>query len=177
LRFDDYPMDLSAASRRAFKTQYGVDPILIDFSKESAARDNWTRFRTEAIARYVSRVRALVPRSMMLGAYILPPEFVEVAQDAAQFRSHTDVLAPMCYFSDCGFSVEWFWENCLASSLAKAGTTGVEPVLGIGYSDEEFSLMLSHIRQDAPGVATLESVRIELKHSRRGEGSLSIRLR
>jgi uncharacterized lipoprotein YddW (UPF0748 family) len=87
IRFDDYPMDLGDATRARFKALSGVDPIEIDFKTESPLRARWNDFRTAEIARYIGQVRAALPSQMALGVYILPPDFVEVGQDAARFAA------------------------------------------------------------------------------------------
>ena len=155
LRFDNFDMDLGDTTRAAFKGESGIDPLTIDFTRDGPARDAWNRFRTDGIARYAARVRAAIRPEVSVGAYILPPEFVEVAQDAARFRGSVGSLAPMCYFGDWGFPVDWVWTSCLPSVADKAGETAVEPVLGIAYSDAQNRLILAHLDRAGPRVCGL----------------------
>ena len=69
------------------------------------------------------RRAADLPAALSLGAYILPPEFVEDAQDAAKFNGYTDTVAPMCYFLDWGFTVDWVWETACRAPCARPAPT------------------------------------------------------
>lgn len=155
IRFDDYPMDLGDATRARFKALSGVDPIEIDFKTESPLRARWNDFRTAEIARYIAQVRAALPSQLALGVYILPPDFVEVGQDAARFAADVQQLAPMCYHSDWRFPLDWVWNRCLSSTVAKAGATAVAPTLGANLPDDEVRQIVAQIRQSYPGIRTL----------------------
>src|SRR5262245_13015888 len=85
VRFDDYNMDLSDATRARFKASAGFDPIDMDFSKDTPQRRQWNAWRAREVADHVKQLRASldsIKPGLELGAYILPPEFIEVAQDA-----------------------------------------------------------------------------------------------
>jgi hypothetical protein len=152
IRFDNYNMDMSDSTRQTFQTLHGLDPILLNFDKPSPTLDQWNDFRTDAIGAYVERVRQIVPAQIHLGVYILPPEFVEVGQDAGKFNMNVDSLAPMCYFRDWGYPLEWFWESCLASAVQKSGKTELIPVMDSNLTDEEYRQIFEHIRRDFPQV-------------------------
>lgn len=155
LRFDDYNMDVSDFTRQLYQSTVGIDPLTIDFSHPDAALERWNSFRTDGIAAYTHTVRESLPAGMLLGVYILPPEFVEVGQDAAKFSSDVDFLAPMCYFRDWGYPLEWVWQSCLATTAQKAGKTPVTPTMDSHLTDDEYRQILAHIRQDYPQVTML----------------------
>lgn len=155
IRFDDFPMDLGDDTRARYRALTGTDPASIDFASDNAARRRWNAFRTEGIAAYVRRVRAALPARMELGVYILPPAFVEVGQDAALFAADVQQLAPMCYFRDWGYPIEWTWADCLASTTAKAGTTPVAPTLDARLADDEVRRIVARLRSDYPAVRTI----------------------
>lgn len=155
IRFDDYAMDLGDATRATYRGLTGVDPATLDFGSDNPGRRRWNEFRTEGIARYVARLRALVPAGVALGVYILPPEFDEVGQDAARFAPQVQQLAPMCYFRDWGYPIEWLWTSCLPRTLAKAGATPVAPTLDARLADDEVRRIVARLRADFPAVRTL----------------------
>ena len=155
LRFDNFNMDLSADTRARYQSSHGLDPLTIDFSQDSAARQAWNEFRTDGIAAYAQQVRSTVPAALSLGVYILPPEFVEVAQDAAKFNRSVDTLAPMCYFVDWGFSVDWLWSSCLSSTAQKAGAAQIAPAMDSALTDAQYQQIFSHMRAQFPQIRTL----------------------
>lgn len=153
IRFDDYNMDLSEVSITQFRRIHpDIDPLRIDFSRASPERDAWNAFRTDAIAAYTAQVRALLPRSMGLGVFVLPPEFVEVGQDAAKFSEQLQNLSPMCYYLDWGFPLNWLWSSCMASAAAKAGNAALVPAMDTHYSDADYQSIFAHLRQDFPQI-------------------------
>ncbi len=94
---DDFNMDMSGETRTKFKAAAGFDPIDIDFAADTLQRRQWNGWRTALIADHVRRIRAGIDgvrSGVELGAYILPPEFLEVAQDAALFSRWLDFLSP-----------------------------------------------------------------------------------
>ncbi len=155
IRFDNYNMDLGDATRADYQARYGIDPVTLDFSKPSAALDQWNAYRTDGLAAYVRAVRAKLPPAMELGVYILPPEFVEVGQDAAKFNTQVNTLAPMCYFVDWGYPMSWLWSSCLASTVAKAGAAGITPAMDSHLTDDQYRSIFSHLRTDFPQIRTL----------------------
>jgi uncharacterized lipoprotein YddW (UPF0748 family) len=158
LRFDDYNMDLGDETRARFKAAFGYDPASINFSTENPQRTQWNAWRTAEIARYVESVRQAVSgikRGLDLGIYILPPEFVEVGQDAAQFSQHVNFLAPMVYFDDWGYPVSWVHANVLPQTRDKARGVALIPVLDTDWTDAAYDEILAHIRRDFPEISTL----------------------
>ena len=155
IRFDDYNMDLGDATRAKYQALHGIDPLTLDFSKPGAALAQWNDFRTDGLADYVRQVRSAVPTVMEIGVYLLPPEFVEVGQDAGKFNASVTTLSPMCYFLDWGFPLEWFWTSCLASTVQKAGQAGIAPAVDANLSDAQYAAMLEHMRRDFPQIKTI----------------------
>lgn len=155
IRFDNYPMDLGPGTRQAYQAATGVDPLTLDFSQPGPALERWNAFRTDRLAAYVAQVRAALPAGRELGVYILPPEFVEVGQDAAKFSAQTGLLSPMCYFRDWGFPVAWVWQSCLASTAQKAGPAAIVPAMDTGLSDAQYAQILGHVRSDFPAIRSL----------------------
>jgi uncharacterized lipoprotein YddW (UPF0748 family) len=155
IRFDNYNMDVSDFTRQKYQTAFGIDPLTLDFNHPSPALDQWNDFRTDGIAAYVNTARKNLPTNLHLGVYILPPEFIEVGQDAEKFNSNVNSLAPMCYFRDWGFQLEWFWDSCLAKSAQKSGTAEIVPTMDSKLTDEQYQQILEHIRKDFPQVKTL----------------------
>ncbi len=156
IRFDDYAMDLGALSRSLFQTIHPtVDPLKIDFSQPGPEREQWNAFRTDAIAAYVQRVRKLLPDAMPLGIYILPPEFVEVGQDAGKFSAQLQMLSPMCYYLDWGYALDWLWSSCMRSSADKAGPAALVPAMDSRYTDAAYQSIFSHLRADFPQIRSI----------------------
>ena len=158
LRFDDYNMDMGPDTRTRYKAAFGYDPIDIDVGTDNAKRREWNAWRTAQIAAYVGSVRKAVDAvkpGLDLGVYILPPEFVEVGQDAAQFAHHLNFLAPMVYFDDWGYPLSWVHTNVLPQTREKAKGVAVIPVMDTDWSDAAYGEMLSHMRRDFPEIKTL----------------------
>jgi hypothetical protein len=155
IRFDDYNMDLGDATRAKYQALHGIDPLTLDFSRPGAALEQWNSFRTDGLADYVRKVRSAVPTTMEIGVHLLPPEFVEVGQDAGKFNASVTTLAPMCYFKDWGFPLEWFWSSCLASTVHKAGQAEIAPAVDANLSDAQYAAMLDHMRRDFPQIKTI----------------------
>lgn len=158
VRFDDYNMDLGAETRRVFKEYSGLDPLEIDFATDNPKRLIWNRWRTKGIADYVAGVRRLLDETrpgLDFGVYILPPEFVEVAQDAGQFAQAVTFLSPMAYFRDWGKDPAWVNDNVLAQTKAKAPGTKIVPVFDCDWQDAEYREILAGIRRDSPEIAAL----------------------
>ena len=145
IRFDNYNMDVGAWTRQAYQGAYGSDPLTIDFALAGATRDQWNAFRTDGIAAYVHALRRRLPANQPVGVYILPPEFVEVAQDAAKFNADTALLSPMCYFVDWGYGIDWLWSGCLATTVQKAGSAQIVPAMDSQLTDAQYQLIFSHL--------------------------------
>jgi uncharacterized lipoprotein YddW (UPF0748 family) len=158
VRFDDYAMDLGAETRAQFKASAGFDPIDIDFSRESPQRSQWNAWRTTLIADHVRQLRAsldAIKPDLELGAYILPPEFVEVAQDAAQFASSVSFLAPMAYYKDWGLPASWIVRTLLPQTVQRAGRAAVIPVFDEDLSDAAGRELLPKIHRTWPAIGAL----------------------
>lgn len=155
VRFDDYNMDLGNETRTQFRAAAGIDPIDIDFSSDNQQRAQWNAWRTAVIAGHVRRLREEVRREVALGAYILPPAFVEVAQDAAQFSDFVDFLSPMAYYKDWGFDPHWVDRELLPQTVARAGAATVIPVLDEDWSDSAAREVLPEIRRTQPAISRL----------------------
>lgn len=160
LRFDDYNMDMGSYTRQLYNNTYGYDPITIDFTTENAQRTQWNDWRTTQIGNYVHDVKAdinsLVP-DLFTGVYILPPEFVEVGQDAEKFKNDVDFVSPMAYFADWEFEPSWVYNDTgvLAQSKAKIGTKEVIPGLDVWWSNAEYHEIYAGIRNELPEIQNL----------------------
>jgi hypothetical protein len=155
IRFDNFNMDMSDYTRQLYQSLHNVDPVTIDFTVDSAARANWNSFRTDAIGAYTKVVRQRLAPKQSLGVYILPPEFVEVGQDAAKFNSEASSLAPMCYFNDWGYPIDWLWSSCLASTVVKAGGATIVPAMDSTLTDAQYQQVFAHLRAEFPQVRTI----------------------
>ena len=158
LRFDDYNMDLGGETRTKFRAAAGFDPAGIDFSSDNLQRRQWNAWRSAVIADHVRRLRAGIDgvrAGVELGAYILPPEFLEVAQDAAQFSRWLDFLSPMAYYRDWGFEPRWVDRELVPQTVTRAGSAAVIPVLDEDWSDAAARTVLPEIRRTYPAITTL----------------------
>jgi|FEC22Drversion2_1045045.scaffolds.fasta_scaffold00662_20 uncharacterized lipoprotein YddW (UPF0748 family) len=158
VRFDDYAMDLGEETRARFKASSGVDPIAIDFATDNPQRRQWNAWREAGIADHVRQLRAALDAirpGIELGVYILPPEFVEVAQDAAQFAGSVTFLSPMAYHKDWGLPATWIVDTLLPQTIEKAGGTKVIPVFDEDLTDDAGRKILSHIGKAWPVIDTL----------------------
>jgi hypothetical protein len=90
-----------------------------------------------------------------LGAYILPPEFNEVAQDAAQFSGALAFLSPMAYYKDWGFPPSWVIRELLPQTADKAGQAAIIPVFDEDLTDAASREVLPEISRAWPSIITL----------------------
>lgn len=137
LRFDDFNMDMSNATRADFEAIYGVDPINIDFTTNNLNRKNWNTYRTTKVAIFVAEIRdelLKIRPNLEIGAYILPPEFIECGQDAAKIAPYLDFLSPMAYYSDWGQTSQWVYDTLIPSVISKAPQTKIIPVYEKAFS-------------------------------------------
>ena len=158
LRFDDFNMDVGPGTRTRYRAHAGIDPLTIDFATDNPARRAWNAWRIAAIADYVRSVRALIDAvrpGLALGLYILPPEFVAVAQDAAAFAGAVTFLSPMAYFRDWGFEPRWVHRGVIPDTVARAAGTKVVPVLDEDWTDAAYHEIIPHLRRDFPAIDTL----------------------
>ena len=158
LRFDDFNMDVGPLTRARYRALEGIDPLAIDFATDNAARRAWNAWRAAALGDYVRSVRALldaVRPGLELGFYILPPEFEEVAQDAATFAGAVNFLSPMAYFRDWGYEPRWVYRNVVPQTVAKAAKARVIPVLDEDWTDSAYREIIPHLRRDFAAIDTL----------------------
>jgi hypothetical protein len=158
LRFDDFNMDVGPGTRTRYRALTGVDPLAIDFASDNARRRAWNAWRAAALGDYVHGIRSLLDATrpgLELGFYILPPEFVEVAQDAATFAGAVNFLSPLAYFRDWGYEPRWVYRNVIPDTVAKAGRTHVIPVLDEDWTDAAYREIIPHLRRDFPSIDTL----------------------
>ncbi len=153
IRFDDYNMDVSSYSRSAFQSAYGYDPLTINFTTDNTQRRQWQDWRTTKLADYFaavkSDVKAIKP-NIELGVYVLPLEFVEVAQDASKFASSIDSISPMAYYDDWGFTTSWVYNNCIADAKTEVGSKTVIPTFDVDWTDAAYHDIYSNIRSMYP---------------------------
>ena len=158
LRFDDFNMDVGPATRARYRALSGIDPIAIDFATDNPARRAWNAWRAAAIGDYVRGIRALLDSirpGLELGFYVLPPEFVEVGQDAATFSGVVNFLSPLAYFRDWGYEPRWVWRNVVPQTVARAGPARVVPVLDEDWTDASYREIIPHLRREFPAIDTL----------------------
>jgi uncharacterized lipoprotein YddW (UPF0748 family) len=165
LRFDNWNMDLSDTSRAAFKADYGYDPLGLIFNTDNGGRSEWQDWRTRQIGNYVAAVRADVQSlrpSATLGVYVLPQaadtdrDFAEVGQDAAMFKDSIDVIAPMCYYTDWGYSIDWVVSDCIQTTFNKVGANvKIIPTLDLRYSSSAYTQINRNIRTNFPQISQL----------------------
>jgi uncharacterized lipoprotein YddW (UPF0748 family) len=158
VRFDDYNMDLGGETRARFKASFGFDPIDIDFSKDNPQRIQWNAWRAMQIAGHVKQLRAAldaIKPGLELGAYILPPEFDEVAQDPAQFSDALGFLSPMAYYKDWGLPPQWIVRTLLPQTANKANRAAIIPVFDEDLTHAAGREILREISRTWPDITTL----------------------
>jgi uncharacterized lipoprotein YddW (UPF0748 family) len=158
VRFDDYNMDLGDETRARFAASFGFDPIDIDFSKDNPQRTQWNAWRAMQIAEHVRQLRAaldVIKPGLELGAYILPPEFSVVAQDAALFSRVLEFLSPMAYYKDWGLPPQWIIRTLLPQTVNKADRAAIIPVFDEDLTDAAGREILPEISRTWPGITTL----------------------
>jgi len=158
VRFDDYNMDLGDETRARFKASFGFDPIGIDFSKDNPQRSQWNGWRAMQIAGHVKQLRAAldaIKPGLELGAYILPPEFQEVAQDPAQFSDVLGFLSPMAYYKDWGLPPQWIVRTLLPQTADKANRAAIIPVFDEDLTHAAGQEILREISRTWPDITTL----------------------
>ena len=112
IRFNGYNMDLSNRTRQHYKKRFGYDPITIDFTTENSKRIQWNHYRMDAIASYIQHVRAAIRAikpAVTLDVFVLSPAWKELAQDPRRFANSIDRIAPMCYYDDWHYPLDWIY--------------------------------------------------------------------
>ncbi len=164
IRFDDYNMDVSKETVAQYKSQFGYSPLDIDFDTNSARRKQWNEWRTQRIGQYVSDVRQDLKASarpkVQLGVYVLPPQFTEVGQNVAKFKSYVDFIAPMAYFDDWDYDSSWVYSK--KSGILKdvrdrlTGTAAfIVPTLDQDWTEETYREIYAGIRRNYPDIQRL----------------------
>ena len=90
-----------------------------------------------------------------LGAYILPPEFKEVAQDPAQFSDALEFLSPMAYYKDWGLTPQWILRTLLPQTANKANRAAIIPVFDEDLTHAAGREILRDISRTWPDITTL----------------------
>ena len=154
VRFDDYNMDLGNETRARFEASFGFDPIDIDFSNDNPQRMQWNAWRAMQIADHVKQLRAAldaIKPGLELGAYILPPEFGEVAQDAAQFSRVLEFLSPMAYYKDWGTPATMDRSHAAAADCQQGGSRSDYPRIRRRPDRRGWPRNLARNQQDVAG--------------------------
>lgn len=160
IRFDDYNMDMGNYTRQQYQSQYGYDPITINFGTDNAKRTEWNEWRTTKLGEYVQDVRndlnSITP-DLFFGAYILPPEFVECGQDIAKFMPHMDFISPMAYFDDWEFPPSWVYDETgiLSQTKQKIGNTEIIATLDTDWTNAQYHNVHQGIRANFPEITNL----------------------
>jgi uncharacterized lipoprotein YddW (UPF0748 family) len=161
IRFDGYNMDMGPATIAAYlaATPGAKDPTTIDLSTDNPDRRSWQAWRTTQIGNYVGTVRShvnAIKSKLPLGAFILPPEFAEVGQDAAKFKGSIDFVCPMCYWEDWGFLPGWVAAGVLKDTAAKVGpNVMIIPTVGVNYGLPGIQQANIDVRAQYPGITTM----------------------
>ncbi|MGO4348647.1 S-layer homology domain-containing protein [Paenibacillus sp. MCAF9] len=161
LRFDNYNMDVSSYTVNLYESIYGYSPLDINFDEDSTRRNEWNEWRTDQIGGYVQDVREDIDEikaGMELGVFILPPEFVEVGQNASKFKDAINFVAPMAYFDDWGFDEEWVYDEngILSDTLFLVGSgVAIVPTLDDNWTDDEYQAVYGGIRESFPTITHL----------------------
>lgn len=159
LRYDDINMDTGPYTRNLARKEIDVDPLDINFSKQSAVVDRWSAWRAQKIGTYVKKVRLSIKQvrpDIRLTAFLLPPEFVEVGQNLALFSSDLDEVHPMAYFKDWDFPPDWVSGKLMNDIVRKrSASKAIIPTLdGTGTMDQNVHI-LSGIQKKFPGVKSI----------------------
>jgi hypothetical protein len=158
LRFDDYNMDVGPETQAQFKDAFGYELLSIDFSTNNERRTQWNAWRGAQIGNYARSVRQAIDDEkpgLPLGVYMLPPDFIEVGQDVAQFSRSVTFLSPMAYFRDWGYAPSWVYRNVLPATLAKSNGTALVPVFDTDWNNDAYREILPNIRRAFPEITTL----------------------
>ncbi|UQZ34109.1 hypothetical protein C2I18_11570 [Paenibacillus sp. PK3_47] len=164
IRFDDYNMDVSDYTVAKYQAEFGYSPLSINFAADSPQRQQWNEWRTEQIGQYVGDIREDISQSskpdVQLGVYILPPEFIEVGQNVAEFKDYIDFVAPMAYFDDWGFNSDWVYSTEYGilkdtSDRISGQPVQIVPTLDNDWTDDEYQEIYQEIRENYPDVQRL----------------------
>ena len=162
IRFDGYNMDLSAYTRKKYLKRFGYDPIMIDFSKKSAKRREWNRYRTQELASYIKKVSSVIKKikpEIDLGVYILSPAWKEVGQDPTLFAKDIDFLSPMCYYDDWGYPIEWIYgprdDAILVATKRSAKEKEIVPVFDTDWDKKSYDAIFTNLKKSYPQIKTV----------------------
>lgn len=156
LRFDDYHMDLGDATRADYKAVYGYDPITIDFSRNTTQRTQWNDYRSTKLAAYVAKLRLTVDSvrpGMILGAYTLPPDFIEVGQNAKKLAPYLDFFSPMAYYDDWGYNISWVTDTVMTLLVGAVGPDkAILPAYNYYWTQSQFKTIYSSLASKFPKI-------------------------
>jgi hypothetical protein len=156
LRFDDYHMDLGPATRADYQATYGYDPITIDFTRNTTQRTQWNDYRSTKLAAYVAKLRSTVDSvrpGMILGAYTLPPDFVEVGQNAKKLAPYLDFFSPMAYYDDWGYQINWVTDTVMTMLVAAVGPDKtILPAYNYYWTQSQFKTIYTSLASKFPKI-------------------------
>jgi len=160
IRFDNYNMDVSDYTRNTYKNIFGYDPITINFASDNAKRSEWNDWRSTGISLYVKKVSDAIndiKPEMVLGLYVLTPEFEEVAQDPKKYMQYIDFVSPMAYYDDWGFSVDWIYREggILSSTNSHLGNKEMIPVFDPDWGVSIYQNIFDNIKIKYPKITNL----------------------
>lgn len=148
IRFDNYNMDLSDYTRLEYQKTHSYDPAEIDFDTSSERQNEWQDWRTTKLAEYFKKVYEavkLMKPMLQVGVFIVPPMFEECGQDTSKFNDYVDVISPMAYFKDWGYSVSWVYRECIPQTILKSGNKPIIPCLGSDWSSREYKKIYTNL--------------------------------
>ncbi|MNK83461.1 hypothetical protein D3C87_1032760 [compost metagenome] len=156
LRFDDYHMDLGPATRADYQAAYGYDPITIDFSRNTSQRTQWNDYRSTKLAGYFAKLRSAVDSvrpGMVLGAYTLPPDFIEVGQNAKKLAPYLDFFSPMAYYDDWGYNINWVTDTVMTLLVGAVGPDkAILPAYNYYWTQSQFKTIYTSLASKYPKI-------------------------
>jgi hypothetical protein len=156
LRFDDYHMDLGPATRADYQALYGYDPITIDFTRNTTQRTQWNDYRSTKLAAYVAKLRGTVDSvrpGMILGAYTLPPDFIEVGQNAKKLAPYLDFFSPMAYYDDWGYNISWVTDTVMTLLVGAVGPEkAILPAYNYYWTQSQFKTIYTSLASKFPKI-------------------------
>ncbi len=169
IRFDDWHMDMTDYTRQTYMGATGIDPLNIDFSSDNEQRRQWNSWRTDIIANYVKDVKKLlesIKPGLFFAVHTLPPDFLEVGQDAAKFSGPGVVLFPLAYWDDWGFEISWTWRTILAQVSVQTDESLIVPNLDTDWSQDEMTEVVQNIKLYYPRITKIAWFRYNQWRSR-----------
>lgn len=162
IRFDDYNMDLSDYTRAKYESEFGYDPLTIDFNSDNNQRDNWSNWRNKGISSYIELVHnevRLIKPDVEIGVYVLSPEWDEVGQDPELFHSFIDFISPMSYYDDWGYPLDWITgprdDAILLVTKNKVHGKNMIPVFDTDWELSDYNTIFASLRTSYPKIKTI----------------------